>query len=351
MWSLAVTEYGAPLERVDREPPVPTGREVRLRILACGVCHSDLHYWQGGYELGDGERFTLEERGVRLPIVLGHEPVGVVEAVGPEAEGEVPVGAVRLVYPWLGCGACRRCAAGRDIDCRRMRTLGLFLPGGYSTHILVPDPRYLLDVTGIPETRAATLACAGVTAWGALRQAALRYPDDTLVMIGVGGVGLTAVGLAKALGVERVVAVDRDETKLEAALRAGADAAVLAGDSARDRKLLKLTGGGAGAAIDFVGAAETARLALDAIRRGGRVVMVGLYGGKLPVSLAWLPLRNISLVGTLTGTLDETREVIDFVREHPGAPAPVTERPLAEAKEALADLEAGRVTGRTVLVP
>lgn len=349
MRSYRVVRYGEPLEPAEAPLPVPVESEVLVRVTACGVCHSDLHYWHGGYELGGGKRYTLTERGVSLPITLGHEPLGEVVAVGPEAE--MTVGQTRLVYPWIGCGECSRCAAERDTDCLRMRTLGLFRPGGYATHMLVPHPRYLLDVEGLPDTYACTLACAGVTAWVALQKTRLAYRDDALVIVGVGGVGMTALGLAVARGHEPIVVVDRDEARLETARRAGAHEVVLADGDTTKRRLLKAADGGAGTVIDFVGRPETAQLGLDVLRKGGRYVSVGLYGGSLEFPLAMFALRNISVVGTLTGTVAETQEVIDFVRGRDVQRVPVTPRPLAEATEALQDLEAGRVTGRTVLVP
>jgi propanol-preferring alcohol dehydrogenase len=344
-----VVAYRAPLEATRSPDPEPRGTEVLLDVLACGVCHSDLHYWHGGYDLGGGKMLTREERGVRLPITLGHEPVGRIRASGPDA-GDPPVGAVRLVYPWIGCGGCPRCAAGRDNDCPRMQTLGLFRPGGYATSILVPHPRYLLDIGDLDPSYACTLACAGVTAYTALRKAAWSFPDEPLVLIGGGGVGLTAVGMSRALSDRAVVVVDKDPAKLEAATVAGAAYAVDAGGPGLVDRLLRAVGG-VGAVIDFVGSPETFGWALDLVSKGGRVVLVGLHGGERPLSMALLPLRNQSVVGSLTGTVDETRETVALV-ERGGIPrVPVHERPMSEATEALRDLEAGRVVGRTVLVP
>lgn len=347
MRSYQITRYGEPLQMVESDAPVPAGTEVLVEVKACGVCHSDLHYWRGGYELGDGKRFTLAERGIQLPIVLGHEPLGDVVRAGPEAD--VEIGVTRLVYPWIGCGDCSRCEAGRDIDCLRMRTIGLFRPGGYATHVLVPHPRYLLDVAGIPDNFASTLACAGVTALSALKKVNLGYEDDTLVLIGAGGVGLTTLGLAKVVFDRPVVMVDRDEAKLDAATRHGADHVVRAGEGSARNAILKLTSGGAGTVIDCVGSPDTAQLGLDVIRKGGRYVAVGLHGGNLTVPLPLFALRNIAVVGSLTGTVEETQEVIDLVRGNRVRPLPITGRPLAEVNEALEDMKAGRVVGRMVL--
>jgi alcohol dehydrogenase, propanol-preferring len=263
---------------------------------------------------------------------------------------DAPLGEVRLVYPWVGCGRCDRCAAGHDNDCLKMQTLGLFHPGGYATHILVPHPRYLLEVDGLEPSYACTLACAGVTAYGALLKVTLPYEGDALVLIGAGGVGLTAVGMARSLFDRPIVVVDKDEAKLEAALAAGATHAIHAGERGIPRQIMKLAGG-AGGVVDFVGSPETLQLGLDVLLKGGSLVVVGLHGGDWPLPIPLLPLRNVSLVGTLTGTVEETREAIALVRNRPVPRVPVTERPLAEATQALEDLEGGRVVGRTVLVP
>jgi D-arabinose 1-dehydrogenase-like Zn-dependent alcohol dehydrogenase len=232
-----------------------------------------------------------------------------------------------------------------------MRTIGLFRPGGYSTHVLVPHPRYLLNVDGIPDIYASTLACAGVTALSALKKVNLPYEDDALALIGAGGVGLTALGLAKVIFDRPILVADQDEAKLEVATRHGATHVIKTGEIRTRRKILKLTGGGAGTVIDFVGSPETAQLGMETIRKGGRYIAIGLYGGSFNVPLAMLALRNVGIVGSLTGTVEETQEVIDLVRGSSVPPIPITTRPLDEANEALEELQSGGVVGRTVLVP
>jgi alcohol dehydrogenase/propanol-preferring alcohol dehydrogenase len=349
MKSQRIVAYGAPLESADLPTPEPRGTEVMVLVSACGVCHSDLHYRDGGYHLGGERMFTLKERGVELPITPGHEPIGRVAALGPEARG-VSVGETRLVYPWIGCGSCPRCVAGRDIDCLSMRTLGLFRPGGYSTHLLVPHPRYLLETDGLDDGYASTLACAGLTAWSALKKISIHYSDDGILLIGAGGVGLTAVGFARALWDCPIVVVDRDETKLEAATAMGATHVVRAGPGAVEAVRESLQGPAA-AVVDFVGTPDTAQLGFDVLRKGGSLVLIGLHGGAWPLTVAMLPLRNVALVGSLTGTVAETREVIDFVRSRRPDRIPIVARPLREANAALAELADGATIGRQVLVP
>jgi alcohol dehydrogenase, propanol-preferring len=349
-----VVAYRSPLEMVELPTPEPFGTEVLIEVTACGVCHSDLHYWHGGYDLGDGRMLTLEERGVRLPIVLGHEPIGRVVAMGRDARG-VSAGDTRLIYPWIGCGRCPRCEAGRDNDCLAMQTIGLFRPGGYATHVLVPHPRYLLETAGLEDAYAATLACAGLTAWSALSKIAVRYADDGIVMIGAGGVGLTAMGFARALWDCPLVAVDQDASRLASARAMGATHTAVSGGGSGIQKTaeaIQSALGGLGAAvIDFVGSPETAELGLRVLRKGGTLVLIGLHGGSWSLSVPLLPLRNIALVGSLTGTVAETREVIDFVRGKKPRQVPVTQVLLSDAHRALMNLESGRGAGRQILVP
>src|SRR5690349_19859970 len=149
MLSWQVVEHGKPLQRIAFETPVPQGTEVLVRVTRSGVCHSDLHIWDGYFDLGGGRRFYVKERGCVPPFTLGHEPFGVVEKLGPKAKG-VKVGQKRLVYPWIGCGKCAVCKAVQDNYCvSGSRFLGVNRAGTYSTHLLVPDAKYLIDTTGI----------------------------------------------------------------------------------------------------------------------------------------------------------------------------------------------------------
>jgi propanol-preferring alcohol dehydrogenase len=116
MRSFDVCQCGAPLQAIDRDVPQPQGTEVLLKMLAAGVCHSDLHIWDGYYEIGGGKKLMLADRGIKLPLTMGHENVGEVVAIGPDVKG-VKVGDVRLVNPWMGCGACKVCQRGEENLC------------------------------------------------------------------------------------------------------------------------------------------------------------------------------------------------------------------------------------------
>ena len=190
------------------KPRSRTGTQVLLKMLAAGVCHSDLHIWDGYYEIGGGKKLMLADRGIKLPLTMGHENVGEVVAFGPDAKG-VKVGDVRLVNPWMGCGECKVCQRGDENLCLKPQNVGVFSQGGYATHMLVPIHRHLFDIGDLKPTDAAPLACSGVTAFSALKKVP-TLKDEAVVIIGAGGVGLMGVTLAKKMGAKDVVIVDID---------------------------------------------------------------------------------------------------------------------------------------------
>ncbi|HEU4921737.1 MAG TPA: alcohol dehydrogenase catalytic domain-containing protein, partial [Burkholderiales bacterium] len=222
MLSWQIIEHGKPLQRILSDTPKPQGTEVLVRITRAGVCHSDVHIWEGYFDLGGGKRFYVKERGCVPPFILGHEPFGVIEALGPRARG-VRVGQKKIVYPWIGCGKCAVCRAGQDNYCvSGIRFLGVSRPGAYSTHLLVPDAKYLVDPAGIDEAFAATLACSGLTAYSAAAKLPQLRPQERVAVLGCGGLGLIGISVLRAKGVKHVVACDIDNAKLAAAAKLGA---------------------------------------------------------------------------------------------------------------------------------
>jgi propanol-preferring alcohol dehydrogenase len=149
MRAMQIIEWGKPLEARDYPDPEPKGEEVLLRVEAAGVCHSDVHIWDGHFDLGGGQQISLESRGVHLPFTMGHEIAGEVAALGPHASG-VKVGDKVVVYPWIGCGECAVCRKGEELLCLSPRTVGTRRAGGYGTHVIVPHGRYLLPHEGVP---------------------------------------------------------------------------------------------------------------------------------------------------------------------------------------------------------
>ncbi|HMK67568.1 MAG TPA: alcohol dehydrogenase [Stellaceae bacterium] len=351
MRSYDVARFGAPLELFERPTPKPAGAEVLVRTLAAGVCHSDLHLWEGEYDLGGGKKLHVKDRGITPPFTMGHEIVGEVVALGPEATG-AKVGDRRLVHPWIGCGTCAVCRRGDEHHCASPRFLGVQKPGGYSDHVLVPHPRYLVEFGALSPEQAAPFACSGVTAYGALSKfAPSLIKSEPVVVIGAGGLGLMALSVLQAMGGAGAVVVDIDAKKREAATKAGALAVVDSGTADAVKAIQAATKGGAHAVIDFVGSSTTARIGTDALAKGGKYVIVGLFGGDLTLSLPMVPWRAISIQGSYTGNLRELKELMTLVATGRVPPVPLTRHPLHEANHALERLKAGQVIGRAVLVP
>jgi D-arabinose 1-dehydrogenase-like Zn-dependent alcohol dehydrogenase len=266
------------------------------------------------------------------------------EAVGARAKG-VKVGQKRLVHPWIGCGKCAVCKAGQDNYCvSGSRILGVNRAGAYSTHVLVPDPKYLIDASGVDESFAATLACSGLTAYSAAAKLPPLTRSDRVAVIGCGGVGLAGVSVLRAKGVKHIVACDIDDGKLASAARLGATESVNTRSADAAQKLAGIAG-----AIDFVGTPGTAALGIAALRKGGRYVLVGLHGGELVHPLPPIAQRAIGIVGSYVGNLQELKEVVALAKKKKLKPLPIETRPAERANSALEDLNAGRVAGRVVL--
>jgi len=350
MRSYRVTEFGAPLTATDAPTPLPSGTEVLLRVKAAGVCHSDLHIWEGGYDLGNGRRLSLKDRGIPLPLTMGHETVGEVVAAGPDATG-VTAGEIRLVYPWIGCGKCAVCREEGENMCAQPRSLGVYCDGGYADHIVVPHPRYLVDLKGLDPVTAAPYACSGLTTYSALRKVAHLLEREPILIIGAGGLGLMALGLLKAMDGKGAIVVDIDPRKREAALAAGALAAIDGAAADARTQITTAAGIPLRGAIDLVGSSQTAALAFDCLAKGGKLVMVGLFGGAAPWSLPLIPIKAATIQGSYVGSLAELEDLLELVRRRSVPPIPVTRRPLDQANQSLEDLRRGNLVGRAVLTP
>lgn len=350
MLSYDVCECGAPLQRIERETPKPAGAEVVLRVLAAGVCHSDLHIWDGYYDIGGGQKLQLLDRGIKLPLTMGHENVGEIVAVGPDAKG-VSIGDVRLIHPWMGCGECGVCRRGDENLCLKPCSVGIHRGGGFATHLLVPHPRYLFDIGGLAPERAAPLACSGLTAYAALTKVSETLADAPVVMIGAGGVGLMALALHAKMGGKSAIVVDIDPAKRAAAMTAGASLAIDGRAADALDQVKAATGGGAWAVIDFVGAGPTVKLGVDATVKGGSVIVVGLFGGDVTVPTPFFPIKALRVQGSYVGGLGEMAGLLDLVKRQGAPDVPVATRPLEQVNAALNDLRDGHVIGRVVMTP
>lgn len=356
MKSYDIVDFGAPLKMFDRPTPTPTGAEVLLRVTAAGVCHSDIHMWDGYFDMGGGKKMTQSERGLKLPHTPGHETVGELVLVGPEA-GKTPeaatlkVGGQYLVYPWIGCGACEMCASGDEHICAKPNFIGVHRPGGYSEFIIVPHPRYLLDIADLPATEAAPYACSGVTTYSALLKVGPMLKERPIVIIGAGGLGLMALSIHSAMGGKAAVVVDISSRNRAAAIGAGAAAAIDGRAPDVAEQIKRAVGGPVLAVVDLVGSGDTVGLGIQCLSKGGKVIVVGLYGGQVSLSTPLLPQRAMTLQGSYVGSLSEMRQLLALVRQGKLSPIPIQVRPLAETASALADLRDGKVVGRMVLTP
>ncbi len=338
--------YGQPLCETVVDCPTPRGSEVLVRVECCSVCHSDLHLQDGYFALGGDKRLDITKDRA-LPFTLGHEIAGVIEAAGDAAAGAA-IGRRVAVYPWIGCGTCPACRAGEENLCSAHRHLGIAVDGGFATHVLVPHPRYVLDYAPLAPDFAGPLMCSGLTAYSALKRLAGRAERGPVLLVGLGGVGMMGLALARALFREPPLVADIDAAKRTAAIAAGAAQAFDPSDPQARKAVMSATGGVV-AACDFVGSEKSLQFSTGVLGRGGKVVVTGLLGGNFSIAAAMIAIKAMTIEGTLTGTLAEARELIELARTGRLAAIQTHERPLDQAQAALDDLRAGRVIGRTVL--
>lgn len=347
MKSYQVLDWGRPLQEVLSLTPIPVDREVLIKVTACGVCHSDVHIRDGAYDLGGGKKIFLPEVGIKLPLTMGHEIVGTVKAAGSKTD--VAIGSECVVYPWIGCGMCRHCQTGSALDCETPRSLGTRRAGGYADYVLVPDARYVLPLNGIDPLVAASAACSGLTAYSALKKLPVCTREDVVVLIGAGGLGLAALGIFSAVSRARVVVMDSNPDKLELA-RSRCDLVI---DSRADDALQQLRSfadGGATAVIDFVGMQATFEWGLSALRKGGALIEVGLFGGASALSIPLLPMRHLKILGSYVGSLDEFKELLALLCRGGVTLGPLLQRPMSEINEIFSEIERGKVPGRVMAI-
>ena len=351
MRSAKIVAPNEPLRISESGTPAPQGNEVLVKVKAVGVCHSDLHLWEGGYDLGDGQFMKVTDRGVKYPVTPGHEIVGNVESV-PDGIRDVSVGDPVLVYPWIGCRDCTACRAGNENLCDTPKSLGVFQDGGYSDYILVPHYKYLAKVTGTDLESAASLACSGLTAYSAVKKANANSPEY-MVIIGAGGLGLMGVQIAKAITDAKIVCIDLDDEKLKTAKAMGADHTVnTSSGSDTIQEIISICGNkGADSVIDFVNAPPTAKTGISVLRKRGNLVLVGLFGGSLELSLVTIPLKAITIQGAYTGSYSDMVELLKLAKEGKINPIISKHYTLDDANSALEDLKARRIIGRAVIKP
>ncbi len=358
MKAARIVEPNKPLEISEIEIPEPKENQVIVKVKAVGVCHSDLHLWEGGYDLGDGSFMKVTDRGVKYPVTPGHEIVGSIAKMGSTVTG-FSEGDDVLVYPWIGEGTCPACKAGNENLCDSPQSLGVFQDGGYSEQVLVPHFKYLVKVSGIDLEPAASLACSGLTAYTAVKKANMNSPEY-LVIIGAGGLGLMGIQIAKAITKSKVICVDLDDKKLDVAKKMGADfvintnviGSVTTGSGNAVQKIISICGNkGADSVIDFVNAPQTAKTGIAILRKRGNLVLVGLFGGSIELSLVTIPLKAITIQGAYTGNYNDFVELIELAKKGKIKQIISERYSLEQSNEALENLKQRKIIGRAVITP
>ncbi|MGH9982326.1 MAG: alcohol dehydrogenase [Nitrososphaeraceae archaeon] len=352
MEAARIIKPNKPLQLEELRTPKPKGSQVLVKVESSGVCHSDIHLWEGGYEGIEGKFLKTTDRGVTYPLTPGHEVAGVIDSLGEEAEDRFKKNAKVLVYPWIGEGLCPACRAGEENLCDKPRSLGIYNDGGYADYVLIPSYRYLVEIgDDINMDAAATLSCLALTAYSAVKQANLR-PNDNVVIVGAGGLGLMAVQLTKAIFGSRIITLDLKDEKLKAAKESGSDEIINSKKEDPVKAVMELTHNlGADAVIDFVNATKTVETDMEFLRRRARAILVGLFGGELKLSLISMPTKANKLIGSYTGTLTDMVELVSLAKREIIKPIVSDRFKLNQATEALSKLKQGKIIGRGIINP
>ncbi|MEY2431225.1 MAG: NAD+-dependent secondary alcohol dehydrogenase Adh1 [Acidimicrobiaceae bacterium] len=322
------------------EPTVSGPHDVVVKVGGAGVCRTDLHIIEGQW---------AEAMGVGLPYILGHENAGWVHEVG-SAVTNVAVGDTVILHPTPTCGLCRACRAGNDMHCIASEFPGLSRDGGMAEYLLTSARACVkLDPSTQPKDVAA-LADAGITAYHAVRKALpLLYPGTTAVVIGAGGLGHIGIQCLSALTAANIIVVDRNPDALKLAEQLGARHTVVA-DGGQVDAVKDLTGGdGAEVVLDFVAEQGAENDGFAMTRRAGSYFVIG-YGGTLTIPTLDVISTERNIIGNIVGTYNDLAELM-VLAEAGKVTLHTRTYPLADAQEALHDLDAGVVRGRAILVP
>ncbi|MSO27728.1 MAG: hypothetical protein EXQ60_06670 [Candidatus Nanopelagicales bacterium] len=320
MRAAILTAPGAPLTISEIPTPIADLGGVVVDVLACGICHSDLHAAAGDYQTA-------------LPITLGHEVAALHPTMGPV-----------LVYACWGCRKpdCWACSSNQEMICPNATEAGLFRDGGYAEKMLVPHDYYLIPIGDLDPARTAPLACGGLTAYRAVDHTLATLaaaPHPRALVIGAGGLGQFGMQFAKIRSDAEVVVVDASPGKRALALSLGADAAVAPGE----------VEGKFHAVIDFVGAEQTLQTARDHVARQGIAIIVGLYGGSIPFGFGLVP-HEARFMSSIWGTRDQLADLVALAQQH-DLHSEIEVISLDDVQLAHDRLHRGDVSGRFVIVP
>lgn len=316
----------------DREVPRPDAGEILIRVRACGVCHTDLHLAVGEWPLP------------KLPLVLGHEVVGEVAAIGAGVTN-FKVGD-RAGVPWIysTCGLCEFCTSDREPLCPAIVVTGFMVDGGYAEYLKAPASHAVSPPEGLSFVEAAPLYCAGLTPYRALKVSGARV-GETVAIWGIGGLGHYAVQIAKALGA-RVIAVDVDPGKLQFARELGADAVVDASGEKPGKAVRAL--GGAHVVVNLAPTAQAIAQGFEALRRGGTLVLVGLPPGNFTLPILGSVAKGIRILTSAVGTRQDLREVLALGAARKIKTVAETCK-LEEVNDVFGRMREGKTRGRVVI--
>jgi propanol-preferring alcohol dehydrogenase len=335
----AAVFYGAhqPLKIEDVPRPEISPEEALIKVAACGVCHTDLHYLEGVP--------TFK----KPPLILGHEASGIVTKAG-EKVSNVKENDRVLIPPVLTCGSCYNCRIGRENLCRNIIMIGNSIDGAYAEYTKIPAKDLIKLPAKIPLEEASIISDAMSTPFHALKNRANVRPGDSVVIYGVGGVGLNAVQIAAALGAF-VIAVDKVEEKLQFARELGASETINVDVENPVKVVRRITGGGADVAVEAIGIPEVMRMAYDSVRWGGRAVIVGYSDKDLCISAARLMFREIEVYGSLGCRIVDFPPLVDMVRRGKLKLLVSDKMPLDQINEVLEMLKKGKIRMRAIVIP
>lgn len=319
-----------------KEMPIPDigYGEILVKIKACGVCHTDLHAAHGDWPVKP-----------KLPLIPGHEGVGVVEKVGPGVTS-IKVGD-RVGIPWLysACGECDYCLTGWETLCKNQLNAGYSVDGGYAEYCKAPAAYVAKIPDNLSFEEVAPIFCAGVTTYKALKVANVN-PGEWVAIYGIGGLGHIALQYAKAMGMN-VAAVDIQDDKLELAKELGADLTIN-GKNVDPAEAIQEAVGGAHGAVSVAVTKKAFEQAYRSVRRGGSLVVVGLPNDELPLPIFDTVLNGVSVKGSIVGTRKDLQEALEFAARGK-VKAIVETQPLEKINEIFDRMVKGQINGRVVL--
>jgi alcohol dehydrogenase, propanol-preferring len=335
MKAAVVRAFGKPLVIEERPVPSPGPGEVLIKVLASGVCHTDVHAADGDWPVKPTP-----------PFVPGHEGAGIVAAVGRDVktlkEGD-PVGVA-----WLhdACGTCEHCLSGWETLCEAQRDTGYSVDGTFAEYALA-TAAYVARLPARPDFAAlAPILCAGVTTYKAIKETEAR-PGQWIAISGIGGLGHIAVQYARAMGLH-VIALDVGEEKLALARALGAELAIDARTPDAVARVVKETGGGAHGVVVTAVSPPAFAQAIDIVRRRGTISLVGLPPGSFQTPIFDVVLKRITIRGSIVGTRQDLAEALAFAFEGK-VRATIHKARLEDVNRVFADLKDGKVEGRIVL--